>query len=356
MKPSIRVALLGNSFATRVQLPGLRWVGGVELVGLAGHSLERARATAAEHGIPYATDDWRTLLDLRPDLVLVTTPVDLHREMTLAALEVGAAVLCEKPFALDVAEARLMVAAARGHGAWIDHELRFSPYVRAMRERVVSGALGEPWHVLFELFVPPQQGRAKPWCWWHDAARGGGVLGALGSHMLDLVRWIGGEVAQVRAELGVFAPTRADAAGVPHPVTADEYSFLRLRLASGAVAELRTSTVLHHDRSFRLQVSGSEGCVRLDGADTLFFGAGSEALQPLAVQAEFPTCVAMGMPEMGPFGRSFPLFARELVPAVQRGETRIEHAADFEDGLATQELLDAARRSAASEGGWERPR
>ncbi len=161
MTDSVRIAILGNSFAARTQIPALRWAGGNEIIGIAGRDAEKARATAAAFGIPHGTTDYRELLDLSPDLVLVSTPVHLHREMTLAALEVGAAVLCEKPFALDAAEAEEMAIQAEGKPAFLDHQLRWSPHLRAMREMCADGFLGEPWHLRYDMLLPPTHFRER---------------------------------------------------------------------------------------------------------------------------------------------------------------------------------------------------
>ena len=111
----VRIALFGNSFGARIQLPALAWAGGNRVIGVAGLDLGKARETADAWRIPRATADWRTLLEEAPDLVLVSTPVDLHQEMTLAALESGAAVLCEKPFAHERGRGR--ADGRRGAGA-----------------------------------------------------------------------------------------------------------------------------------------------------------------------------------------------------------------------------------------------
>ena len=79
--------MLGNSFAARVQLPALRWAGYNRVCALAGEDAEKARATAQEWGIPHATGDWRTALEIEPDLVLVASPVHLQALLqTLLAL------------------------------------------------------------------------------------------------------------------------------------------------------------------------------------------------------------------------------------------------------------------------------
>lgn len=352
MADPVRITLLGNSFAARVQLPALRWAQGSRVVAIAGHDIDKARATARAWGIPHAEGDWRAALEHPSDLVLVTTPVDLHRPMAAAALESGRAVLCEKPFALDAAQARELARRAAGRPAWVDHELRWSPHLRELRRRLRAGEAGELRHVAVEMLLPPQRHAERPWSWWFDARRGGGVLGAIGSHLVDLLRWCAGEIAEVRASLATYEAERPDARGVRRPVTADEHATLALRFRCGARGSLETSIALPSERFFRLQVVGSEQTLRLVGGDELWAGPTTGALAPVPVVPPLPSCEELGMPEYGLFGRCLPFFLRDVVAAVRDGRSAIEDAATFQDGLATQEVLDAARRSAASRGGW----
>src|SRR6266545_8135839 len=110
---AVRVGVIGTGFGANVQVPGFKCVSGVEVVAITSAHLDRAQAVAAQHAIPHAYDDYREMLrDLELDLVSVVSPPYLHHEMTLAALEAGAHVLCEKPFAMDLGEALAMRDAA----------------------------------------------------------------------------------------------------------------------------------------------------------------------------------------------------------------------------------------------------
>ena len=353
MPNSLRVAILGNSFAARVQLPALRWAGGNEVCALAGRDVEKVKATAAAWGIPHATGDWRTALETEPDLVLVTTPVHLHHEMTLGALDVGAAVLCEKPFALDADQASEMLQAARGRPAYLDHQLRFAPAHRRALELVREGVLGEPWHARFEILLPAGTYRDRPYRWWFDAARGGGILGALGSHMLDLLRWLWGDVEAVSADLRTFVKERPDPETAhPRRVTADEFAHLRLRFANGAHGELLTSCALPTEGTFELALFGSDAALRVRHGDELSLAKGGGAFEVQPLERTLPSCADYEMEEYGAFGRCLPLYLRELVPAVAAKDAALEHAATFADGVAIQRVLDAARTSDEQSGAW----
>src|SRR6185369_10564913 len=139
----MKIGILGAGWGARVQLPLLRAAGLPELA-LWGRSPEKAHAAAAAHGAR-ALPDWQALI-AESELVFVTTPVFQHREMVLAALAAGRHVICEKPFALNEAEARAMAAAAAAQPqcrAFVDHELRLLPGRRKLRELLRAGAAGE---------------------------------------------------------------------------------------------------------------------------------------------------------------------------------------------------------------------
>ena len=154
-------------------------------------------------------DDWRALVDSNLDLVTIVTPPSEHLAMATAALDAGKHVLCEKPMALDVAEAEQLVAAARKHPdqlALIDHELRFLPSFRAARERI--GELGGIRYAEVRYASPGRGDRSSAWNWWSDAKRGGGIWGAVGSHFVDTLRFLGMEIEAAQATLQTIIEER----------------------------------------------------------------------------------------------------------------------------------------------------
>jgi predicted dehydrogenase len=352
MASPVRVVLLGNSFAEAVLLPALRSLGGNQVLGVAGRSLERARATAQRWELPHATDDWRTLLDLEPDLVVVATPVDLHHEMAAAALDRGAAVLCEKPFTLTLAEAEDLARRAAGRAAWIDHQLRWNPARRLLRRRLTEGFVGRLFHARHDLVIDSPAFLERPHGWWFEAERGGGALGALGSHLVDGVLWMHGPVQAVQANLSTFVSPRPDAAGVLREVTADDTAELRLRLVDGGLVTVTTSVVLPGASRWLVEVCGSEGTLRLDLEDDLVGGRHGEDLAPLDPGLSLPRPEDHGIHRAGAFAACAPLFLADLLEAVREGRADLAGAATFADGLACMRVLDAARRSSAAGGRW----
>ncbi|MFN0279310.1 MAG: Gfo/Idh/MocA family protein [Pyrinomonadaceae bacterium] len=113
MKDRVGIGIIGTGFARNVQIPAFVSCDGARIVSIASGTLENARSAADHFGVEHYTDDWReTVRHDEVDLVCITTPPKLHREMTLFALEQEKHILCEKPMAMNVAEALGMAAAA----------------------------------------------------------------------------------------------------------------------------------------------------------------------------------------------------------------------------------------------------
>src|ERR1041385_6399115 len=145
----IRIGIIGAGFAQTTQIPGFMNCPNAQVVAIASARREHAEEVARQSGIPQVESDWQSLVARDDvDLVSIVTPVVTHCEMTLAALDRGKAVLCEKPMAMNADEARRMADRAREKGllALIDHELRFLPGRLKMRELVQRGELGRIKH------------------------------------------------------------------------------------------------------------------------------------------------------------------------------------------------------------------
>src|SRR6059058_2511686 len=142
----IRIGIIGAGFAKTTQIPGFLNCRNAQVTAIASARREHAEEVARDFGIPHVEPDWRSLVardDI--DLISIVTPVVTHCEMTLAALDHGKAVLCEKPMAMNAEEARRMAESAREAGvlALIDHELRFLPGRRQMHDSLRRGDIGK---------------------------------------------------------------------------------------------------------------------------------------------------------------------------------------------------------------------
>jgi predicted dehydrogenase len=348
----VRIGIIGSGFARKVQIPAFVACEGAEIVSIASGSVENARSTAEEFKIPHHTDDWRETVSRDDvDLVCITTPPVLHHEMTLAAIEHGKHILCEKPMAMNVVEAREMTDAAKRAGvmALIDHELRFQPGRRHAFKMLRDGAIGKIRHAKTYFQAPHRGNPSLPWNWWSDAAQGGGALGAIVSHVIDSFRWfLGTDISSVFGQLQSQIKERTTSTGETRSVTSDDESLLVLRFADGELTNDATGIVSVSMTEFpqyrhRVEFYGDAGALAIEARGELFIAKPIPDTEWQEVGVDFGEPIP-GVPDTG-FSSGFTEFAPKIIDALRRGETSVANAATFDDGLAVQKVLDAVRES-----------
>lgn len=342
-----RVAIIGTGFGRTVQAVAFQRHEGFELAAIAGSREARTREIAGPLGIE-GFGDWRRMLDeVRPDLVSVAAPPDLHHPMMMAALERGGHVLCEKPTALHRFQAAEMrdAAARAGRIAAMNHEFRFFParlHALAMARR---GDVGVPrrGEILgrYPLWWRPE---SRGWTWLSDARRGGGILGALGSHHTDCFRTFFGEPVTAWASVRVDQPRRGPTPEQPEAgiATADDACTVHYGFASGATAMFDLEACVPY-RWERFEIHGSEATLRWDETGyRLWRIVGGNEPEPVAIPAELTLAPREGDPALvAPFGALLTRLHDAL-------EGRSVMEPNFDDAVAVQSALDAARASSVA--------
>jgi predicted dehydrogenase len=332
-------------------VPALRNAG-FTVQALVGRDRARTERRANRLGIDHACASLGEALALDAvDAVTVATPPDAHAPLVVEACEAGKHVLCEKPFALDSVEAESMLAAAERAGVThlVGHEFRWSPD-RAMVARAISaGWIGEPRTFSLISYVPLVADPAAPVPdWWFDAGRGGGWLGASGSHLVDQVRTWFGEIATVTAALPTVGARSGDAA--------EDTFVVRLTTRAGVEGVLQQTAASWIPKVSGLAiVAGTAGTIEAT-ADGVFLSDrdGRRLL-------EVPDDLRLPQPpdssddprqrfthlELGPYTK----LAEVLRAGVEhRAYTSAVAPPTFADGLAGTRVLDAIRGSAAAGG------
>ncbi len=356
-KQNVNIGIIGTGFARTTQIPAFRACEGARILSIASAHPENAERAAREFGIEHFTDDWREIIRREDvDLISIVTPTRTHLEMTLAALDAGKAVLCEKPMAMNGSETGRMRERASQTGllALIDHELRFLPGRRKMRELLRGGEIGVVHHAKLLFRADSRLDATRAWNWWSDKDAGGGALGAIGSHAVDGFSWLlGAEVSQVSATLATRVAERPDTNGQLRRVTSDDEANLTLRFAESELTRSATATasisVVEAGRAeHRVEIFGSKGALMLAGDELWRASMGDGEWKRVEVES---VIAAEGMRD-SEWSRGFTILSREIVRALCEGRETIEEAATFDDGHRTQLVLDAAHRSHES-GCWE---
>lgn len=357
----LRVGVIGTGFGATVQIPAFQQCDETDVIAVCSARRERADAAAAQFGLPHAFTDYHEMLQLDDlDAVSIVTPPYLHHEMALAALAAGKHVLCEKPFAVDVAEASEMYEAAQrsGRTAMVAHEFRFSPQRAYAAYLIQDGYVGEVRQVDVSVYMRGRAGGggARPWTWQAERGRGGGMLGGLGSHYIDMLRaWLG-EVDSLRGHLRTLSPERVmpETGEMRMAETDDAFGFTA-RFASGAWATMSASQAFIAGPGAQVSIYGREGTLVLrQGRDpnpptnANVFGArrGETEVQELPMPERFRPFVIEGDNRLTPFV----LLVREFVRGV---EERRSFGPSFYDGLRNQQVQAAVAQSSDA-GDWVR--
>ncbi|MFD1083979.1 Gfo/Idh/MocA family protein [Micromonospora andamanensis] len=326
------------------------------------------------------TTDWRELVN-RPDIdvVDICTPGDSHAEIALAALAAGKHVLCEKPLANTVAEAREMAAAAAtaqagGARSMCGFNYRRVPAVALMRQLIADGRLGEIRHVratyLQDWIVDPQ----FPLVWrLRKEVSGSGALGDIGAHIIDLTQYVTGQrISGVSAVTETFVkerPLPAESSGLAAqadgadaatgPVTVDDAAIFVARLDGGALATYEaTRFATGRKNALRVEINGSLGSVAFDLErlnELEFHDATRPAAEQgfnriLVTEAEHPYLSAWWPPgHIIGYEHSFTHQMRDFIEAVATG---VDPSPSFAEALQVQLVLDAVTRSADLGSSW----
>ncbi len=339
------------------------------LAALCGRDQAATEAAAQRYGFAAAETDWHALLD-RDDVQLidVCTPGDSHAEISIAALEAGKHVLCEKPLANTVAEAEAMAAAAgraqaRGVRSMIGFNYRRVPALALARDLIASGRVGEIRHVRASYLQDWLADPAFPLTWrLQKEHAGSGALGDLGAHVVDLAQYLTGQlIAGVSGVTATFVPKRPVPGdeGRSGPVTVDDAVAFTARLEAGALATFEaTRFASGRKNALRIEVNGSRGSLAFDleRLNELEFcdTAGDRMTQGfrriLVTEPGHPYLSAWWPPgHVLGWEHTFTHEVRDLVTAIAQGT---DPEPSFADGLQVQHVLDAVAASAAQDSHW----
>lgn len=265
----IRLAIIGTGGMAHAQVRNFKNAGGAELVCCCDIDPERSKAFAQQHGFARSYSDAAKMFSVEKlDAVSIVTPNNSHCELTLAALKHKLHVMCEKPMAMNTAEAWRMLQAARKAGTinMINFSYRQSSALHKARQLVKDGKLGKLTHVeasYLQSWLCGREWGAKgrkdnlPWRMDPKIA-GSGTLGDLGCHIMDFASFVAGDITELTCRLESFVQGGGKSA-------VDDSVCVIARFASGALGTIHTTRLAPgQNNSIRLRVYGNEGALEVD--------------------------------------------------------------------------------------------
>jgi predicted dehydrogenase len=351
----IGVGMLGYAFMGKAhsnafkKIAYVTWPPPLEprLVGIAGRDGEAVGEAARRFGYEYATGDWRELVaDDRIGLFDNGGPNSLHAEPTVAAAEAGKHVICEKPLGRDAAESydiwRRVAATGVKHLCGFNY--RFVPAVRLAREMIEAGELGEIRHFRGRYLQDWADDASLDTWRFHPDEAGSGALGDLTTHVVDLARFLNGEIATVAGFATTFLPGRK----------VDDAIEAAVQFENGSVGTIEsTRLALGRRNAFQWEINGSKGSLAFDmerlNELQVFRADGDRARgfkTVLVSETNHPFWEHWWPPgHIIGWGDTFVHELHHLLAAIANDTDVAPYGATFEDGYRAAEVCDAILRS-----------
>ena len=359
--------LIGTGFMGRAHAIALGSVARVfegitapRCVAVADDDARKAEKAAGDLGFERGTSDWRELLD-DPEIgvIDICTPNYLHAEMALAAIGAGKHVYCEKPLALDVAEAERLARAAADAGVVHAVGLNYTtnPMISVARDMIVAGEIGDPTSFSGRYLEDYMASADVPFSWRCERRlAGSGALADLGSHLINMLHYLLGRPKSLVADLKTLVPARKEpVTGKHRKVENEDIARALIELESGVPATFEISRIATgYKCGLTFEIFGTRGAIAFD----------QERMNELRVydtggrsgRRGYTTILAG--PEHGDYGRFCPapghglgindlkvIEIHRLLSAIERGTP---FWPDFAEGLAVQKVMAAMEDAAAS--------
>jgi predicted dehydrogenase len=371
-KKEIRIALIGTGLMGRTHSNGYKRIGDFfpeleyrpVLKAVCSRNEEKVRAFAEQWGYESIETDWRKIIERDDiDAIDICTPNDTHAEIAIAAAAAGKMILCEKPLARTLEEAKTMVDAIEKSGVkntvWYNY--RRVPAVTLAKQIVDSGKLGRIFHYranfLQDWTINPDvpQGGAATWRLDVDAA-GSGVTGDLLAHCIDTAMWINGGIKDVSAVTETFIKERVhSASGEVKKVGIDDACIFHCHFDNGSLGLFESTRYARgHKALYTFEINGEHASIRWDLHDLNrleFFDHSDESIvrgwrSILVTDADQPYMKRWWIPgtSIG-YEHSFIHQAADFFESLQTGEPC---RPTFKDAYETQKVCEAVLDSAAS--------
>lgn len=358
----IGIGIVGGGYMGKAHSVAMSAVGAVfntklrpHLEMIAASSAESAERYQAQFGFSRAAANWRALVDdPKVDAIVIASPQGTHRAIAEAAFALGKPVLCEKPLAETLEDARAMVAAAEAASVvnMVGFNYIRTPASQFVRHLLAEGAIGDVTWFRGEHTEDFLADKEEPHNWRCDGIANGN-MGDLAPHPINAALALMGPIDQVMAEIETVHHTRPGG-----EVTNDDHAQIMCRFASGVKGHIYSSRVATGRKmGYAYEIHGTRGAIRFDQEDQnavwLYKSEGAESTRGFTKILTGPA-----HPDYQPFclgpghGTGYQdqiiIEAKDFLTAIETGESRWP---TFRDGLAVAEVIEAAFIS-AKDGAW----
>lgn len=363
MKQVLNIGLIGHKFMGKAHSHAYR---DLEMFFEIDHHLvchtlcgmeDDLEEAAERYGFLHSTRDWKSVVENPEiDVIDICTPDKFHKEIAIEAAKHGKHVICEKPLCLNYQEAREMYSAVKANG--VHHLCNFTyrglPAIKLARQLIESGKIGEIYHFRGFYFQDFSLSPDFPFVWRMDKElAGAGIIGDKGAHVVDLARYLAGEIQEVCCQSAVFVKERKAAeSGEKKTVTTSDAAVFLACFENGALGNFEVSNMSAGRKNALLfEITGSKGAIRFDlerlNELEVYFDEEEEGIKgfrKIHVTESCHNLVSHWWPSGHNLGWEH-TFIHQIYGLVHAIETGTENESNFYDGMACQQVLDAAALS-----------
>lgn len=337
MVDKIKVGIIGTGFGAKVHAPAFQYHQNFEVVSISGRNPEKTEKIANELGIQGHYTDWKRMIkEEELEVVSVSTPPYLHFKMGKKILNHGLHLLLEKPTTENSFEAKKLtrMAEERSLIGMMCHEFRFLPPVHFIKDLIAQGKIGELREVYMQTFFGSFSDPARlNNHWLLDSKYEGGMLGAIGSHMIDRIRFVTGkEFSSVTGRI----TRKSDMAGF----TSDDGFNAVLKMVGGIDVNLAVSSTIAPPPPSTMIIGGAEGTLLLSNRDVMFAESDAQTYDKLEIPTSYATDMSLAEKDqrIPPFLKLLDQFSEAIIAGDQKEPSLF-------DGWMNQIVLDGIKKS-----------
>lgn len=345
----VNIGIIGTGVGIRTYLNTFKNINNANVIAISSSSKERAEYFAKENNISIACKDYKELINLKNlDLVCITAPNRYHYEYAKHCINANKNMILEKPATMNIEEAKELKKIINKSDKIniINHQLRFNPYLLKVREIIKEGLLGRIYYINIHQQGTAFSNKKMKWTWSLEENEGGGVRLAMGSHLVDLVRfWLNKKVLKVKGNMDVVIPKRIDNNGSIKKVTACSFFNANLNFEDNITVNMSATCSAISKSEFEFQIYGEEGELHFDLQNKLIAyysiknGEREEIIADGVTEEEKNNKVSI-------FSGSFIYFAKPLLNSIETGRLElINNASKIEDSIENQIILDVIKKS-----------
>ncbi len=355
--PPVKVAIAGLGFGESVHLPALIANPNLEPTAIWHPNQEKLNKACINNNLK-GYSNWNELLESpKVDAIIIATPPEPRFELAKQALEAKKHLLLEKPVAINfnqVAELR-GIALNNNLSVAVDFEYRAVPLFMQAKRILSRGVIGEPWLIRLDWLMSSRANKSRPWDWYSSKDKGGGVIGALGTHAFDILHWLCGPTKCISAQLCTSIKERMDpVSGNLKAVTSEDICLSHMEISSldsqkTTPAQVTLSAVTKNGRGCWIEIYGSKGTLIL-GSDNqkdyvhgfgLWISDENQQLRNITSDEDLAFSSTWSDGRIAPVARLQNWWAN----SIHTGRPIIPGLAE---GLASQKVCDYLRESASS--------